>query len=35
MNHFDEDGNLTDDEVREAIRALLEALADWTRRLRE
>ena len=31
---FDASGNLTDDGTRERIRKLLEALVDWTRRLR-
>jgi chromate reductase len=31
---FDANGNLTDEHSREQIRALLEALAAWTRRLR-
>lgn len=31
---FDADGNLTDEAVRHELRALLEALAAWTRRLR-
>lgn len=31
---FDADGNLKDEAVRQEIRALLEALAAWTRRLR-
>ena len=31
---FDADGNLTDEQSRQEIRALLEALAAWTRRLR-
>lgn len=31
---FDPQGNLTDDAVRKELRALLEALAAWTRRLR-
>ncbi len=30
---FDERGNLTDEETRRFVRALLEALVDWTRRL--
>jgi chromate reductase len=31
---FDAEGNLTDEETRQAVRALLEALGAWTRRLR-
>ncbi len=31
---FDKEGNLTDEAVRKELRALLEALAAWTRRLR-
>ena len=31
---FDADGNLTDEAVRHELRAVLEALAAWTRRLR-
>ena len=31
---FDAEGNLTDEQARQDIRALLEALAAWTRRLR-
>jgi chromate reductase len=31
--HFDEDGNLTDDAIRPELRGLLSALAAWTRRL--
>jgi chromate reductase len=31
---FDQNGNLTDDSVKEQIRALLDALAAWVRRLR-
>ncbi len=31
---FDDKGNLTDDKARELIKALLESLADWTRKLR-
>ncbi len=31
---FDQNGNLTDEPTRQAIRALLVALADWTRRLK-
>jgi hypothetical protein len=31
---FDVDGKLTDEQSRQEIRALLEALAAWTRRLR-
>jgi chromate reductase, NAD(P)H dehydrogenase (quinone) len=33
-NHFDQDGNLTDPAIREQIAKLIEALAQWTRRLR-
>lgn len=33
--HFDEAGNLTNEKTREQIRALLVALAAWTRRLQE
>ncbi len=33
-NKFDEQGRLTDDDLRGQIRALLEALAEWTRRLK-
>lgn len=32
-NKFDEQGYLTDDDLRAQIRALLESLAEWTRRL--
>lgn len=31
---FDQSGNLTDDSIKEQIRALLESLAGWVRRLR-
>ena len=31
---FDAEGNLTDEQSRQEIRALLEGLAAWTRRLR-
>lgn len=31
---FDNEGNLRDEDTRERVRALLEALVDWTRRLR-
>ncbi len=31
---FDKEGNLTDEASRKQVRALLEALAAWTRRLR-
>jgi chromate reductase len=31
---FDEDGNLADEKVREAVREIVTALAAWTRRLR-
>jgi chromate reductase len=31
---FDAEGNLTDEQARQDVRALLEALAAWTRRLR-
>jgi len=31
---FDADGKLIDEQARQEIRALLEALAAWTRRLR-
>jgi hypothetical protein len=31
---FDADGNLTDEPSRQEVRALVEALAVWTRRLR-
>jgi len=31
---FDAQGNLTDEPTRRQVRALLEALAAWTRRLR-
>jgi chromate reductase len=33
-NKFDADGNLTDESTREHIRGLLEALVQWTNRLR-
>ena len=33
-DRFDADGRLTDERVREQIRALLEALGDWVERLR-
>lgn len=32
--HFDADGNLTDEQVRASVSTLVEALATWTRRLR-
>ncbi len=32
---FDPDGNLTDDSIRQRIKLLLEALVEWTQRLRE
>lgn len=32
---FDDQGNLEDDDVRERIRALVEALVDWSRKLQE
>lgn len=31
---FDENGNLTDEETRKRIRQLIEALVDWTKRLK-
>ena len=31
---FDPDGTLQDDQIRQRIRTLLEALVDWSRRLR-
>jgi len=31
---FNAEGRLTDEPTRQRVRALLEALADWTRRLR-
>ena len=34
VKKFDADGNLADEPTRERLRALLEALAAWTRRLR-
>ena len=34
-SRFDDGGNLVDERTREAIRELLEALADWVRNLRE
>lgn len=34
-SRFDEDGNLTDDQTKDAIRDLLLALAEWVRQLRE
>jgi chromate reductase len=33
-NRFDDDGNLTDDEIRERLTTFVEALAAWTRRMR-
>lgn len=33
QNKFDAEGRLTDETARKGITALLEALADWTRRL--
>lgn len=32
-DHFDEDGNLTDDEIAQKVTALVEALVAWTERL--
>jgi chromate reductase len=32
---FDDDGNLEDDDVRERVRGLVEALVDWARRVDE
>lgn len=34
QKRFDQDGNLTDEKSRELIGQLLQALADWTRRLK-
>ena len=34
-DHFDDDGNLKDENSREHIRKLLVSLADWTRRLKQ
>jgi chromate reductase, NAD(P)H dehydrogenase (quinone) len=31
--HFDSEGNLTDEQTREYVRLLLQSLVDWTRRL--
>jgi hypothetical protein len=31
---FDENGHLKDEDTRKRLRALLEALASWTRKLR-
>ena len=33
-DHFDEDGNLTDEETRQRLRELLEALVKWTCKLK-
>jgi chromate reductase, NAD(P)H dehydrogenase (quinone) len=33
-NYFDQEGNLTDQGIRDQIATLMAALADWTRRLR-
>jgi chromate reductase, NAD(P)H dehydrogenase (quinone) len=35
QNYFDTEGNLTDEETRQRLRRLLEALAAWTRKLKE
>jgi hypothetical protein len=35
QNYFDTEGNLTDEETRQRLRGLLEALATWTRSLKE
>ena len=32
---FDAEGNLTDEDTREHIRKLLQALAEWTERIRQ
>jgi hypothetical protein len=32
--HFDEEGNLTDDDLREQLQGYLEALVHWAHRLR-
>ena len=34
-NYFDDEGNLTDEATRQRLRGLLEALATWTRKLKE
>jgi chromate reductase len=34
-DHFDEDGNLKDEETRQRIRELLSALVQWTRRMKK
>jgi hypothetical protein len=33
-NHFDENGNLTNEDTRAHIEKLLKALVDWTQRLK-
>jgi hypothetical protein len=34
-DRFDDQGNLTDDDTREHIKKLVEALAQWTRQLQK